>query len=967
MPSSFNPSPNNISGVTEISGNLFISGTVSASAYIGAGGSGETNTASNVGSGTGLFKQKSGADLQFKTLEGSGVTINSYASVIGLTASGGGSTNPGGSDGQVQFNQNGSFAGDSGLSYDGSGSLSFGSATSDVHQVTGTLTVNGNVSASNIVPHDDLTYDLGSTSLQWNNIYANELIGDVEGAVRFDAINSEGATISKGQVVYINGVSGQTPTIGLAACDDASKMPAFGLAATDAANSASVQIVTFGSLGSLNLSTLFPDESFTEGDAVFVQTGSGGTAGTLTTTPPTGSNNLLQNVGQVVRNSGGGDNQIKVGGAGRSNATPNLDEGYLFVGNESDQSVQDNTVYISSSVNRVGINNTTPDHTLTVGGNVKYGTAASDQNQVTGTLSISGSQPLKVFGPQAGVGGASIIARHTSSIDDWETPISGALVVSADVWTAGEQNTGAVMYVHSQDEAAIIGFKNSSTLVSGEQKNAVTTTAAKGASIGLVSDDIFLRNHIGDVILRVDGAATNEIVVSGEGTRIGNATSDRHQFTGSIKISGSTGEAVGLLHVRGDVTSSNNVSASAFHGDGSNLTGISVGETNTASNVGGATGLFKQKTGVDLEFKTLEGSGVTINSYANVIGLTASSGGSVAGSDSHVQFNQNGSFAGNDKLTYNGTGSLFVSSSISASIFQADFKNLTATPQTMKFQVITASLSSQEDSGGHFEFELADGDTNSDTSFSIKQIGGTTFFKVEGDGRTDIDGDVFLATGHKIQSPTVEVTSLLHGEDGGGDATFGLDIAATSQQDYDSANNHINIDFLGTNRFLRFRDNSADDGSQNIIAQIASSSLGGISFDYYTGSISNVSSLNATHITASYVSASTSIQSDLFKNGYYSASINSNTSVPTSQYNFFNYTVGATLSLTASNPVAGASYVFILRQDSTGGRVITFDSSTFKFPSGSAPSMSTGSHEVDILSGISDGVFIYADAAKKFS
>ena len=144
MPSSFNPSPNTISGVTQVSGNLFISGTVSASAYIGAGGSGETNTASNVGSGTGLFKQKSGVDLEFKTLEGSGVTINSYDSVIGLTASGGGgSTDPGGSDTQIQFNQNGSFAGDSGLTYDGSGSISFGSATSDIHQVTGTLTISG--------------------------------------------------------------------------------------------------------------------------------------------------------------------------------------------------------------------------------------------------------------------------------------------------------------------------------------------------------------------------------------------------------------------------------------------------------------------------------------------------------------------------------------------------------------------------------------------------------------------------------------------------------------------------------------------------------------------------------------------------------------------------------------------------------------------------------------------------------
>jgi len=63
------------------------------------------------------------------------------------------------------------------------------------------------------------------------------------------------------------------------------------------------------------------------------------TAGALTNSAPTGSTNLIQNIGRVVR-ADASAGIIKVGGAGRSNATPNLDQGHFFLGNSSNQSVQ---------------------------------------------------------------------------------------------------------------------------------------------------------------------------------------------------------------------------------------------------------------------------------------------------------------------------------------------------------------------------------------------------------------------------------------------------------------------------------------------------------------------------------------------------------------------------------------------------------------------------------------------------
>lgn len=58
------------------------------------GGAGEANTASNQGAGSQVFKQKSGVDLEFRTLvAGSNVTLNQTADTIEISSSGGGTSN----------------------------------------------------------------------------------------------------------------------------------------------------------------------------------------------------------------------------------------------------------------------------------------------------------------------------------------------------------------------------------------------------------------------------------------------------------------------------------------------------------------------------------------------------------------------------------------------------------------------------------------------------------------------------------------------------------------------------------------------------------------------------------------------------------------------------------------------------------------------------------------------------------
>ena len=146
------------------------------------------------------------------------------------------------------------------------------------------------------------------------------------GPVLFNAKNATGVTITKGSVVYIDGVSGNTPTVALADADDAAKMPAFGLAYADLADAATGSIITFGDITNVDTDAFILD------NPLYVST----TPGVLTQTKPAGETSLIQNIGLVTRvqQSAG---RIKVTGAGRSNDTPNLDDGNIFIGNASNQ------------------------------------------------------------------------------------------------------------------------------------------------------------------------------------------------------------------------------------------------------------------------------------------------------------------------------------------------------------------------------------------------------------------------------------------------------------------------------------------------------------------------------------------------------------------------------------------------------------------------------------------------------
>jgi hypothetical protein len=153
------------------------------------------------------------------------------------------------------------------------------------------------------------------------------------------------ANLLMGEVVYITGISGNTPTIDKAQANAAGTMPAFGIVKEDVTANNNVEVITFGSCPGHDAANFAETGiTFALGDTVYV---SATEAGKLTNVAPASESNLIQNIGKIERATPTTNMTLKVGGAGRSNATPALDEGNIFIGDAQNRS---STVSFNSTV-----------------------------------------------------------------------------------------------------------------------------------------------------------------------------------------------------------------------------------------------------------------------------------------------------------------------------------------------------------------------------------------------------------------------------------------------------------------------------------------------------------------------------------------------------------------------------------------------------------------------------------------
>jgi hypothetical protein len=284
-------------------------------------GQGEVNTGQNVGTGVGIFKEKVGADFRYRTLvAGDNITLTAGTDEVTIAGQSGYSN----SDVDTHLNTSTAFPSQilawSGTDYEWVADVGFFaigltdlSVTQAAASGSGTLTYNNTNGVFTYTPPDLTTAVVG----QANNVV-------------YTAVNKDTSTLVKGTPVYAlnSGSSGQTVQVAAADASDPAKMPAIGVLGEQLTVDAEGELLLYGQIQGIDTQT----PNFQPGDVIWVAEGGG-----FTNTKPSGEGNILQNLGVVTKrhtSNGGG----LIEGSGRGAATPNLDDGKIFIGSGTDYS-----------------------------------------------------------------------------------------------------------------------------------------------------------------------------------------------------------------------------------------------------------------------------------------------------------------------------------------------------------------------------------------------------------------------------------------------------------------------------------------------------------------------------------------------------------------------------------------------------------------------------------------------------
>lgn len=363
----------------------------------------------------------------------------------------------------------------------------------------------------------EITVGVSSSPTFTGDVTAPDFIGDLNGAVRFTG-KAIGSAILAGEVVYISGISGNTPEVSLAQSNSSATMPAFGIALADIAQNNTDEIATLGSVRGLNV-TDFGESgiTFSVGDILYV---SSTEVGKITNVPPTGDANLLQNIGIIQRANPTSNMTIKVGGAGRTNATPNLNDGNVFVGNASNQSVAR-----ALAINDLSDGTTFGNQNLGLGSSALSSLTSGGANTALGINALR----LNTTGPSNTASGYYALFNNTTGS---ENTASGALALFLN--TTGSSNTAL-------GSVALEANTGSHNTASGANALRLNTTGNYNIGIGVGAGDAITTGSNNTIIGDYSGTTSlsDTVVIAAGLTERLKITATSFSVNGTAGASGS--------------------------------------------------------------------------------------------------------------------------------------------------------------------------------------------------------------------------------------------------------------------------------------------------------------------------------------------------------------------------------------------------------------------------------------------
>ena len=481
---------------------------------------------------------------------------------------------------------------------------------------------------------DDVTLAAGSNITITETGDTITLSSESTDQVRVACKNTSGSTITKGTPVYVTGSVGASAVVEIAPANaaSASTMPASGLLLTDLANNGEGHIVTGGVLKNL-ITDPIDGVTPSENDTLYVKSGGG-----LTTTKPTGTA-LIQNVGKVGRVSTAADGSILVSSILRSNDIPNIQQGYIWLGDSNGVPVA--TSHILS--NLTDVSSTTP----TTGQVLKYnGTEWAPGTDASGSGASNSFETIAISGQSSVVAesatdtlnlvaGSNIALTTDASTDS----ITIASTASGSTQLNVEKNilTGDGSTVAFTVSSSIVSENNTQVYIDGVYQSkdnystsgstvTFTTAPPNGAEIeiihfvsvqGVIRTDSFTANGSDTVFtssLTILDENNTQVYIDGVYQSKDNYTTSGNNITFST-APGNT-SIVEIVHIKASDVST--ISGDLFTGDNSTtdftLSNAIEDENTTFVFI---NGVYQEKStysisGTTLTFSTAPQSGYTI-------------------------------------------------------------------------------------------------------------------------------------------------------------------------------------------------------------------------------------------------------------------------------------------------------------------------------------------------------------------